>query len=168
MVAHCLPTLRIRRGTMAHRWWMVLLGSASMFCLVAIGPAWAVPKHDFDMGWGKGALYAKQDYGDEKYGSDDEYQKKDKYGKKNKGSGSEKYVKKDYEKWPDGKDGGGDYTKKYKDNDEKKWGYGYGKHDNWKDPDCDPPVATPEPATMLLLGSSLAAAGVYARRSRRP
>ena len=149
---------------MTQRLWMVLLGSVSVFCLVGIGPAWAVPKYDIDTGSGKGALYAKQDYGDEKYGKyggGDEYQKQDKYSKYSKNGGYEKYVKKDYEKWPDG-NGWGDYGKKYKEQDEKKWGYGYGK-----DPDCDPPVATPEPATMLLLGSALAAAGLYARR-RRP
>ena len=75
-------------------------------------------------------------------------------------------MKKDYEKWPGGKDSWGDYGKSYKNHDDKKWGYGYGKHDDWKDPDCDPPVATPEPATMLLLGSTLTVAGWYARRRR--
>ncbi len=77
-------------------------------------------------------------------------------------------MKKDYEKWPGGKDSWGDYGKSYKDHDDKKWGHGYGKHDDWKDPDCDPPVATPEPATMLLLGSTLTVAGWYARRRRLP
>ena len=131
---------------MAQRWWMVLAGSVSISLLVGLGPARAVPHHDFDSGWGKGALYAKQGY------DDDKYQKHDKHGKK-----YDEYVKKDYEKWPDDDKGGW--------GDDKQWGYG--KHDYWKDPDCDPPVATPEPATLLLLGSSLAAAGAYARR-RRP
>lgn len=159
--------LAAEEGFYGHRWWMVLMGSASLFCLVGIGPVWAVPKHDFDMKWGKGPLHAKQDYDDEKYGHVDHYQKYDKHGKKKGNNTSyEKYVKKDYEKWPDGKDKWGDYSKNYKDHDDKKWSHGYGKHDDWKDPDCDPPVATPEPATMLLLGSTLAAAGVYARRRK--
>jgi len=86
---------------------------------------------------GQAGTWVRQALG--KYGKydDDQYQK-------------DKYLKKDYEKWPDDKGGWGG-SKKYKDDDDKKWGY--------KDSDCDPPVATPEPATLLLLGSSLAAAG---------
>ncbi len=46
-------------------------------------------------------------------------------------------------------------------------GMGGGK--DWgKDPHCDPPMTrTPEPSTLLLLGSSLAAAGVAWRRRRQ-
>lgn len=52
--------------------------------------------------------------------------------------------------------------------DEK--GHG-GKH-GWKgydkyDPDCDPPVATPEPATLLLFGASMAGVAVARKLKRK-
>lgn len=70
---------------MTHHWWTVLLGSASMFSLVSIGPVWAVPKDDIDMGWGQAAAHGKYQNGDGKYGHDDDYQKHD----------NEKYVKRE-------------------------------------------------------------------------
>lgn len=55
----------------------------------------------------------------------------------------------------------------------KKWYLDEGWSDNkkwFKDPDCDPPTATPEPATLLLVGTSLAGLGFVSRRrqSRAP
>jgi hypothetical protein len=138
---------------MVHRWWMVIFGSVSALWLVVVGPAWALPTHE----------YEKHDY---KYGH---------------AGDDEKHDKKDYEKgqrndhkfwfadsrWDDlDKDWGGKLKKhkEYDGHDFKQWGKGPGKYD----PDCDPPVATPEPGTLLLLGSSLAGVGVYVRRRRQP
>ena len=57
-------------------------------------------------------------------------------------------------------------TWKYGKEHEKR---GHDKDWRWgKDPDCDPPMThTPEPGTLLLLGSSLAAAGVAWRKRPR-
>ena len=135
---------------MPHRWSMVLFGSS--LCLVLVGPAWALPTHDYDLGWGKSGLHDKHAYG--YAGGDDKYEK---YGKLNS------HPKKDHDL---DKSWWGKLEKHhdYGGYEFKKWGKGYGK----EDPDCDPPVSTPEPATLLLLGSTLAGFGVYARRRRQP
>ena len=88
----------------------------------------------------------------------------------------------DGERWSDKKNESHKYKKHdWQDREPKKdwftWGYGK-EHDKWghekdwgwgKDPDCDPPMThTPEPGTLMLLGSSLAAAAgvVWRGRSR--
>jgi PEP-CTERM motif len=128
--------------------WLLFLGSMCALSLVASGQAWALPKWDFDKSWGDN---------DHHYG---------------------KHYKWDFKKW----DSKWDYRPRHGDFD-KEWlweskhfkkGYGYHfKKKKKKDHDgcygdCDPPVATPEPATLILLGSSLAGLGVYAQRRRRP
>ncbi len=133
---------------MAHRRCRVIFGSMSVMSLVFVASVWAVPAHEYDMGWGKGALHGKHDYEkyDYEYGPAGDHEKHDKYGKVG------------YQK------SGWDKHKGYDGHDFVKWGKGYGKDD----PDCDPPVSTPEPGTLLLLGSTLAGLGVYVRRRRQP
>jgi hypothetical protein len=139
---------------MAHRWGMVIFGSAFATWLVVIGPAWALPTNDYDVGWGKGGLHDKHDYEKHDYepGHADDRGKHDKYGKL---SSLHNYDL-DKNRW--GK------HKEYDGHNFKTWGKGPGQYD----PDCDPPVASPEPATLLLLGSTLAGVGVYSRRRRQP
>lgn len=127
---------------MVYRWGMVIFGSISALCLLVATPAWALPTHEYDMGWGKGGFHDKPDHEkhDYKYGLVDSH-------------------------WGGvGKDWWGKSTKyhAYGGHDSKKCGKKYGK-----DPDCDPPVAIPEPGTLLLLGSTLAGLGMYARRRRQ-
>jgi hypothetical protein len=123
---------------------MLAAGSLLMVVLLGTAPAWALPSHGFDKNWGK------------TYGHDDKYEKHD-------GKWGDDY---DNKSWFD-KDPGWElkkYVNKYDDDHEKKWGKGYEK---W-DPDCDPPVSTPEPATLLLFGSMLAGLGAARRwRGRR-
>ena len=136
---------------------MVIFGSVSALWLVVVGPAWALPTHDYDMGWGKGGLHDKQHYEkhDYEYGRAGDHGKHDKYGKL---SSLHNYDL-DKNRW-----GKLEKDKEYDSHDYQKWGKGSGQYD----PDCDPPVASPEPATLLLLGSTLAGVGVYSRRRRQP
>jgi hypothetical protein len=126
---------------MAQRRFRVILGAVSVMSSVLVPSAWALPTHDYGIGWGKGGLYDKHD--SEKY--DDEYGGK--FSSHQSGWGDLEWGKPKKEKGY----GGHDFVK---------WGKGYGTYD----PDCDPPVSTPEPGTLLLLGSTLAGLGVYARR----
>ena len=119
---------------------VMFLASMCALSLVASGQAWALPKWDFDRSWGDN---------DHHYG---------------------KHHKWDSKKW----DFKWDYRPRHVDFDKEWKGYGYHfKKKKKKDHDgcygdCDPPVATPEPATLLLLGSSLAGLGVYVQRRRHP
>ena len=141
---------------MIHRWSLGLAGGLSVLCVVGLGSAWGVPHHDFDKSW----AYGKPDY-------EDKYD--DKYGKKGKGYS---YAKKDYEKssydedWGELKKYVGEHEYKKSSYGKPHYGKGYGKHKYGKDDPDYPPVATPEPGTLLLVGSSLAAAGIYLRRRR--
>jgi hypothetical protein len=147
---------------MAHRWWMKILGSMSVLSLIGVGSAWALPTHEYDKGWGKGNLHDKDKHAYEKYdyeyGHAGDYKKHDRDGKL---GSHHKSGWDDLDKHWWGK------LQKHRDYDGHefvKWGKGHGNYD----PDCDPPVSTPEPATLLLLGSTLAGFGVYPRRRRLP
>lgn len=126
------------------RWGLVSIGTVSTLWLVVVGPAWAVPTHDYKH------EYQKQKQGYE-YGDADNHKKHHKYGNDEDFGLSNAW----WGKWEKHKEYGG--------HDFKKWGKGHGEYD----PDCDPPVASPEPATLLLLGSTLAGVGVYSRRRRQ-
>jgi hypothetical protein len=159
--------------SMAQRRWMGICGSMTVLWLaVCVAPAVAVPHHD--MGWGKEYKfkgYKGDSYKDHDYKDDDKGYKHHEYKSYGDKDYSKDYGGKDYggKDYGDGKGyGGKDYGKGYKDHDGhhgKKCGYGYGY--GKKDPDCDPPVATPEPTTLLLLGSTLAGFGLYASRRGR-
>jgi hypothetical protein len=132
--------------------WVGLLGSVAFGLVVWIGPAFAVPSHEADATWGKGGHHGKDMYdGHGKHGHHGHSGKASAWG------GSDKYWGDDLKKIKDYK-----YLKSYKYDDGyqgKKCGYYQ---------DCDPPVAVPEPTSLLLIGSTLVGVGMYTRHRRYP
>jgi hypothetical protein len=131
---------------------LLFVASVCGIAVLYAGSAFALPHHsqDYKVGksWSEG--YGDSDRDDNHWGdkkSKESYKyKKDDWG--------EHDAKKDWYTWGYGKE-------HEKWGHDKDWGWG-------KDPDCDPPMThTPEPGTLLLLGSSLAAAGVAWRKRPR-
>ena len=118
---------------------LLFVASVCGIAVLYAGSAFALPHHsqDFKVGKSWSEGYGDSDWNDEHWGD-----RKSKESHKYKKDGWE-----EHDKWGHDKD----------------WDWGWGK-----DPDCDPPMThTPEPGTLLLLGSSLAAAGVAWRKRPR-
>jgi hypothetical protein len=131
---------------------MGLFGPVSVLWLaISVGPAWAVPIHEIQSKGDDHTTWAKGD--DQKqYESASHHE-----------DGPSSFLHAGWDK-EDKHWGNGKYDKKDKDDDGySKCAYGYGKNK-----DCEPPVAVPEPATLLLVGSTLAGLAVHASRRRRP
>ena len=137
---------------MARRRRMELLGSvAALWVAISIGPAWAVPIHEIHIKGNDHKTWAKDD-DHKQYGYTSHHE-----------DGPSSLVHAGWDK-EDKHWRYGTYDKKDKDDDGySKCGYEYGK-----DKDCEPPVAVPEPATLLLVGSTLVGLAVYASRRGRP
>jgi len=135
---------------------LLFLGSAfAAVMLYGSGLALALPHSHENGKVGKGSWsegwYGNDDWDDDKQWGDKD-KKKANHNNYKKPSWEEYGPKKDWSSWGHGK--------------EEKW---YGGKDWGKDPDCDPPMThTPEPGTLVLLGSSLAAAAVAWRQRRGP
>ena len=138
---------------MTHTSRLLLVASVCALAVLYGDYAFALPySHEYKGGGGKD-WYGNDDW-DDGYQWGDKKKKSHEYKHEYKKDGwGEHEPKKDWFTWGYGKE-------------DEKWGAGM----HWgKDPDCDPPMAqTPEPGTLLLLGSSLAAAGVAWRRRRGP
>lgn len=132
---------------------LLLVASVSMIAVLPVGPAFALPHHSHHHKPGKSDW--SNGYSNDKWDDDwGDTKKKDSHGDKYaKHDWGEHQLKKDWFAWGFGKE-------------HEKWGHD--KDRGWgKDPDCDPPLShSPEPGTVLLLGSSFAAAGLAWRRRR--
>lgn len=136
---------------MTHTSRLSFVASVCVFTVLYGGYAFALP-HSGDYkadktgkgGWSHGSYNDWDD--DHWHKKKDKLHKYEKYGWEGHGTQT------DWLTWGDEKQG------------QKSW---YGGKDWGKDLDCDPPMThTPEPGTLLLLGSSLAAASAAWRRSR--
>jgi hypothetical protein len=132
---------------MAHTSRLLLVASVCALAVLYGGSALALP-HPLDYKTGKGdsneAWYGNGDRDTDNWGDE----KREKY---KKYSWGEHEPKKDRFTWGYGK--------------EEEWQHGYAWKDWGKDPNCEPSMTpTPEPGTLLLLGSSLSAAGIAWRR----
>ncbi len=136
-----------RRGARAA----VAVGAVAM---MAAGPAWAGPIRSFDLGWGEDderRLGWFERDGDAPHGFSGSHDFTPRFFTPHYGDrGIPSFHVSPFE-FP-GSGGGG-----------RTWD-GPGSYD----PDCDPPVATPEPSTLLLLGGLLAGVGAVTRRGKSP
>lgn len=128
--------------------------------LVLVASAWALPAYDHDTGWGKASFQGKHGYEsyDYDHGQVGDDKKTDKYRKFSSHDTPGRWADLDKHGWGKLEK----HKKDYNGHDFVKSGNGHGTYG----PDCDPPVSTPEPGTLLVLGSTLAGLGVYARRRR--
>jgi hypothetical protein len=132
---------------------MLVVGSLCIVSLVGAEAAWALPHHSVEH-------FSSFDPRPDSWRPFDRWKPKLDL-EEGWGDGGDQYHGWKHEegpKWFDGRD--------WKDDkDDYKF---HGKHWKYdpKDPDCDPPVSTPEPASLFLVGTSMAGLAV-ARRLRQ-
>jgi hypothetical protein len=126
---------------MAQTWRLLVAASACAVTVLYGGHAFALP-HSFDYTWGDGGsdrYRHGESENDQEWGEDKKHHKYKKF------EWDEHEPKKDW------------FTS----------GHDWSGGPNWgKDPDCDPMTPTPEPSTLLLVGSTLTAAGLAWRKRR--